>query len=173
MLFQFPTGLFNRHKNDKSANTKITGQCACGHVRYRLLAIPQFVHCCHCHECQRHTGSAFVINAIIETKNIKLTAGKPISYAVPTTSGAPHDIYHCPECQTALWSDYGKQKARRFVRVGTLDQPHPLKPGAHIYTSSKAPWLTLANDIPVFEAFYDIEEMWPDESLKRHEASLL
>ena len=42
------------------------GGCSCGKVRYRLTAEPMFVHCCHCRQCQRITGSAFVINAIIE-----------------------------------------------------------------------------------------------------------
>src|SRR5216117_2499908 len=46
---------------------KLKGRCACGKVRYRLLAEPMRVHCCHCTDCQRHTGSAFVLNAIIET----------------------------------------------------------------------------------------------------------
>src|SRR5678815_770762 len=51
---------------------KVTGGCACGSIRYQLLDKPTFVHCCHCDDCQRLTGSAFVLNAIIETRAIKL-----------------------------------------------------------------------------------------------------
>ena len=43
------------------------GGCACGAVRYRLKSAPMIVHCCHCRDCQRQTGSAFVINVLIET----------------------------------------------------------------------------------------------------------
>ena len=46
---------------------ELTGGCACGSIRYQLLDKPMFVHCCHCDDCQRLTGSAFVLNAIIET----------------------------------------------------------------------------------------------------------
>jgi Uncharacterized conserved protein len=85
---------------------KVTGGCACGSIRYQLLDKPMFVHCCHCDDCQRLTGSAFVLNAIIETQAIKLLRGKPVAVPVPRENG-PHDIYRCPKCQTALWSDTG------------------------------------------------------------------
>src|SRR5690242_16212857 len=85
---------------------KLTGGCACGSIRYQLLDKPMFVHCCHCDDCQRLTGSAFVLNAIIETQAIKELRGKPVAVPVPRENG-PHDIYRCPGCQTALWSDYG------------------------------------------------------------------
>ena len=83
---------------------KITGFCACGSIRYQPLDKPMFVHCCHCDDCQRLTGSAFVLNAIIETQAIKLLRGKPVAVPVPRENGS-HDIYRCPRCQTALWSD--------------------------------------------------------------------
>jgi len=95
-----------------------------------------FIHCCHCDDCQRLTGSAFVLNAIIETQAIKLLRGKPVAVPVPCENG-PHDIYRCPRCQTALWSDYGRRPNLRFVRAGTLDKPGALKPDVHIYTGGK------------------------------------
>ena len=55
---------------------ELTGGCACGSIRYQLLDKPMFVHCCHCDDCQRSTGSAFVLNAIIETQAIKLLRGE-------------------------------------------------------------------------------------------------
>ena len=118
------------------------GGCACGNVRYRLSCAPMFVNCCHCRDCQRQTGSAFVINAVIETERIALLSGEPQPVAVPTESGRPHDIYRCGVCHTALWSDYGRRPPLRFVRVGTLDHPAALSPNAHIFTRSKLPWST-------------------------------
>src|ERR1041385_2231649 len=69
---------------------KLTGGCACGSIRYQLLHKPMFVHCCHCDDCQRLTGSAFVLNAIIETQAIKLLRGKPVGVPVPRENGS-HD----------------------------------------------------------------------------------
>ena len=111
---------------------KLTGRCACGSIRYQLLAQPMFVHCCHCDDCQRLTGSAFVLNAIIEAQAIKLIRGKPVAVPVPRENG-PHDIYRCPKCQTALWSDYGRKPNVRFVRVGTLDKPSPEAGRAYLH----------------------------------------
>lgn len=149
---------------------KLEGGCACGAVRYRLASAPMFVHCCHCQDCQRQTGSAFVLNALIETDRIALLAGGPEPTAVPTDSGSPHDIYRCPACKTAVWSDYGRRPRLRFVRIGTLDDPSARRPDVHIYTRSKLPWIRLPDGVPVFEAYYDMKALWPAASLERRRA---
>jgi hypothetical protein len=150
----------------------LEGGCACGAVRYRLGSAPMFVHCCHCRDCQRQTGSAFVLNALIETERITLLSGEPVPIAVPTDSGRPHEIYRCPACQTALWSDYGGRPALRFVRVGTLDDPTALTPDVHIYTRSKLPWVRLPEGVPAFDVYYDMKALWPAASLERRRAIL-
>ena len=163
-------------RHDRARDDAVTGSfeggCACGAVRYRLASAPMFVHCCHCRDCQRQTGSAFVLNALIETDRIALLAGAPEAVGVPTDSGRPHDIHRCRRCRTALWSDYGGRPALRFVRVGTLDDPSALPPDVHIYTRSKLPWVTLPVGVPAFEAYYDSAKIWPAESLARRRAIL-
>jgi hypothetical protein len=151
-------------------NHDLTGGCACGAVRYRLGSMPMFVHCCHCRDCQRQSGSAFVINALIETDRIALVAGEPSPVPVPTDSGRPHRIFRCPTCGTALWSEYGGRAALRFVRVGTLDEPAALAPDVNIYTRSKLPWVRLPEGVPAFAAYYDSAKLWPAESLERRRA---
>ena len=148
------------------------GGCACGAVRYRLTSLPMVVHCCHCRDCQRQTGSAFVINALIETDRIDILSGAPEAVTVPTDSGHPHDIYRCPSCRIAVWSDYGRRPPLRFVRVGTLDQPDILLPDVHIYTRSKLPWVVLPADVPTYEIYYNMKSLWPAESLARRKAIL-
>jgi hypothetical protein len=146
------------------------GGCACGAVRYRLGSAPMFVHCCHCRDCQRQTGSAFVLNALIETDRVAVLAGAPEPVGVPTDSGQPHRIFRCPRCWIALWSEYGGRAALRFVRVGTLDDPASLPPDVHIYVRSKLPWVTLPADVPAFAAYYDSKKLWPPASLERRRA---
>src|SRR5262245_55412087 len=130
------------------SSESLEGGCACGAVRYRLRKAPMFVHCCHCRDCQRQTGSAFVLNALIETVHVAVLAGEPAPLAVPTDSGRPHRIFRCPACQTAVWSEYGGVAQLRFVRVGTLDHPTALTPDVHIYTRSKQPLVSLPSGIP-------------------------
>ncbi len=148
-----------------------TGRCACGEVRFRLTSEPMFTHCCHCLDCQRQTGSAFALNAIIETDRIEILTGQPEAITVPTDSGYPHDIYRCPTCKTAVWSDYGRRGYAMFVRVGTLDDPTAITPDVHIYTRSKQPWVALPEGVPRFEAYYDTNTLWPAESLARRKAA--
>jgi hypothetical protein len=148
------------------------GGCACGELRYRLAGAPMFVHCCHCRDCQRQTGSAFVINALIETDRVALLAGELRRVAVPTDSGRPHHIFRCATCQTAMWSEYGGIETLRFVRVGTLDDPAAIPPNVHIYVRSKLPWVALPEGVPSFEAYYDSQKLWPAVSLDRRRAIL-
>ncbi len=148
----------------------LAGGCACGALRYRLASRPMFVHCCHCKDCPRQTGSAFVLNALIETARVERLAGEARSVPVPTDSGRPHDIHRCPICETAVWSHYGGRPALSFVRVGTLDDPSALPPDVHIYVRSKLPWIALPPDVPAFPAYYDSKQLWPPESLARRRA---
>jgi hypothetical protein len=146
------------------------GQCACGSVRYRLGSPPMFVHCCHCRDCQRQTGSAFVLNALIEADRVSLLSGNPEEVIVPTDSGRGQKVYRCPSCEIAVWSVYGGVDKLRFVRIGTLDDPAALMPDVHIYTRSKLPWIKLPDGVPSFEAYYDSKKVWPAESLARRQA---
>ena len=131
-----------------------------------------FVHCCHCRDCQKQTGGAFAINALIETDRIEAMAGEPRPVSMPTDSGRPHDIHRCPTCQTAVWSDYGRRPALRFVRVATLDDPTAITPDVHIFTRSKLPWVTLPDAVPAFEVYYDLKTLWPEASQQRRKAIL-
>lgn len=131
-----------------------------------------FVHCCHCHDCQRQTGSAFVLNALIESDCVDQLSVELEPVSMPTDSGRPHDIYRCSKCRTAIWSDYGRRRVLLFVRVGTLDDPTALAPDVHIYTRSKLPWVALPSGVPAFEAYYDPQKVWPAASLERRRAIL-
>ena len=147
------------------------GGCACGAVRYRLTSDPLFTHCCHCLNCQRQTGSAFVINLLIEADRVELLAGAPQAVEVPRDDGSKQRISRCPTCQVAVYSDYGRPEVL-FVRAGTLDQPGSVSPDVHIFTKSKLSWVTLPESVPAFEVYYDRKALWPAASLERIEAIL-
>ena len=149
----------------------LEGGCTCGAVRYRLTDAPMFVHCCHCTACQTETGSAFVLNALIESDRVETIAGAPEPLMTPSESGRGQQIWRCPDCKIALWSNYGgAADILRFVRIGTLDEPGALPPDVHIYTRSKLPWVRLPDGAPAFEAYYDSKTLWPASSLERRKA---
>lgn len=149
----------------------LDGGCTCGTVRYRMLTEPLFVHGCHCRWCQRETGSALAINALIETDRVEVLAGAPVTVWTPSASGKGQKIVRCPECHVALWSHYaGAGDALSFVRVGTLDDPDRLPPQVHIFTASKQPWVVLPPGVPAVAGYYDREALWPEASLARRRA---
>jgi hypothetical protein len=146
----------------------LEGGCTCGGVRYRLGARPLFVHCCHCHWCQRETGSAFAVNALIESDRVETVRGVVDIVDTPSESGKGQKIARCPECHVALWSHYaGYGPVLSFIRVDTLDQPSQLRPDIHIYTESRQAWVVLPEGVPAVPAYYRIKEYWPADSLAR------
>ena len=155
-----------------SSTKPYDGGCACGHVRYRMTADPLFVNCCHCRSCQRQTGAAFALNAMVEADCVQRLEGEVELVEVPTDSGKGQKIARCPKCRVALWGHYnGAGDAISFVRVGTLDEPDRLPPGMHIYIESKQPWVTLGSEIPSTVGFYNPAEAWSKESLERYGAA--
>ena len=153
--------------------TAFDGGCTCRTVRYRMTSRPLFVNCCHCTWCQRETGSAFAINAMIEADRVEVIAGEPVRIDTPSNSGKGQKITRCPKCHVALWSNYaGAGDAVRFVRVGTLEEPGRMPPDIHIFISTKQPWVVLPPGTPAMEEYYDRKKYWPKESLERREAMI-
>jgi hypothetical protein len=144
------------------------GGCSCGEIRYRLASEPLFTHCCHCLNCQRQTGSAFVVNLLIEGDRVEVLAGEPRPVEVPRDDGSTQRIFRCPTCQIAVFSQYSRPDVL-FVRGGTLDDPAAVAPDVHIFTRSKLGWVALPEEVPAFEVYYDRDVLWPVASLERFE----
>ena len=149
------------------------GGCDCRAVRYRMETAPLFVNCCHCRWCQRESGTAFALNAMIEADRVTNLGVDPELVATPSNSGAGQTIARCPVCRIAVWSNYaGAGPVVRFVRVGTLDNPDLLPPDIHIFTASKQPWVVLPAGTPAVPEYYDRDKYWPPESLARRKVFL-
>ncbi len=150
----------------------IEGGCTCGEIRYQVLNSPMVVHCCHCRWCQRQTGTAFALNALIEADQVRVVKGTVEILPVASPSGKGQTIARCQSCRIAVWSNYhmgGLKDYIRFIRVGTLDNPDLMPPDVHIFTCSKQPWVQLPEDATVVDQFYKYEDVWSTESLARRE----
>lgn len=150
------------------------GGCNCRYIRYRMTSAPIFVNGCHCRVCQRETGSAFAINAMIEADRVELIGeGEPEIFvsqvgSVPATSSA-----RCPRCGVGLWGthpDFGE--AIRFVRGGTLDER--LMPDAHFFTVTRHPLVEVPDDVPSFPGLPTSEDppLWDAEASARIDAAV-
>jgi hypothetical protein len=122
------------------------GGCECGAVRYRMTTEPIFVNCCHCRDCQKITGSAFAINAMIESDRLELLSGE--DELLNEGQGS-----RCPRCNGLLWGAHRLFGDRvKFLRVGTLDEAERIRPDAHFFIRSKHPWVTIPADVPAYDA---------------------
>jgi hypothetical protein len=149
------------------------GGCTCRYVRYRMTGEPLIVHCCHCRWCQRETGTAFALNAMVEADRVQLLQGEVEVIETPSNSGKGQKISRCPRCRIAVWSNYGGAgEVIHFVRVGTLDDPDAMQPDVHIFTSSKQPWVQLPADAKLFPQYYKPAELWPQSSRDRFGAAM-
>lgn len=150
------------------------GGCTCGKVRYRLTGEPIVVHCCHCRWCQRESGSAFALNAVIEAERVELLGEPPERIGTPSASGKGQAVFRCPECKVAVWSHYaGAGSKAAFIRVGTLDDPDACPPDVHIFTESKQPWVVLpdaAKQFAIFHSGKDVLRIYGDDGAARWKA---
>jgi hypothetical protein len=152
----------------KENNVSLEGGCTCGKLRYRLTRLPMVVHCCHCRWCQRETGTAFALNAMVETSCVNLRSGDTEQVDTPSNSGKGQKVVRCPDCSIAVWSHYaGAGDLLSFIRVGTLDNPDALPPDLHIYTESKQPWVVLPPGTPSFKRYYKRSEQLSAACLER------
>jgi hypothetical protein len=149
-----------------SESTSYDGGCLYGFVRYRMTTKPLIVHCCHCRSCQRQTGSAFALNALIEPDRVQLLQGEVEVVDAPSDIGMGQKISHCPKGRIPVGSTHA-ETAVWFVHVGTLDEPDRMPPDVHVFTASKQPWLLLPPDSRASTGLYNPAEVWRKESLQR------
>jgi hypothetical protein len=114
------------------------GGCACGAVRYRVSSDPLITHCCHCLNCQRQTGSAFVINLLIEDDRVDLLAGDPQPIDVPRDDGSTQRIFRSPRTRRPSTASTRVRQCSSFA-AAPLDEPSSIEPDVHIFTKSKLP----------------------------------
>ncbi len=135
-----------------TAFTPLAGDCRCGQARFRIERAPIITHCCHCRLCQKTGGSAFRINAMIETDRLNILEGETRIFHGANSQKA----LQCPACGVSLWSHHpALGDAIAFVGVGLLDEGERLPPEAHYFTRSRHPWVTLPPDVPAFEELGD------------------
>ena len=101
---------------------------------------------CHCSNCRRTTGSAFKPFAGIMRDQFAVTEGrdKLLIYGEEKT----HDA-HCNVCGSLLYSVV-RDGMYVHVALGTLVDAPAIRPTAHIFVGSKAPWFTITDDLPQY-----------------------
>lgn len=125
----------------------ITGRCRCGACTYTLdLPVLPPVYACHCHICQRVSGSAFSVQAVV--REDQLSVGGPVIVREVVTEDRTSVQRYCGDCFSRIYNTNTRRPGVAVVRAGTLDRSEELAFRAHIFTSYKQAWVQLDPDVP-------------------------
>lgn len=132
------------------AEEPIMGGCNCGAVRYAVTDEPVCVFICHCHLCQKRTGSPFSMTMILPGDAVELISGEPEMTERELPDGRRNVTAVCGACHSRLWTRRDGWPNLN-LRAGTLDNTNDIRPVAQIWTSSAQPWAVIADNILSYE----------------------
>jgi hypothetical protein len=125
----------------------IRGSCICGAVRFEIDEVRSLTHC-HCANCRKLTGGAFASYAHVEAQKFRFVAGEDM---MVTYESAPGSFRH--RCKVCGCLTPGRAPYLKTVSVpaGLLDDDPNVRPRLHVFTSSRAPWWTIQDDLPQYD----------------------
>lgn len=127
----------------------IRGSCICGAVRFEIDEVRALTHC-HCANCRKLTGAAFASYAHVEAQKFRFVAGEDMTV---TYESAPGSFRHrCKVCG-CLTPGRAPYLTTISVPAGLLDDDPIARPLLHVFTSSRAPWWTIQDDLPKYETW--------------------
>ena len=125
----------------------IEGRCRCGACSYEITVdeLPR-IYACHCHVCQRWTGSAFSVQALVAED--RLAVNGPVVVQEITTEGRISAQRFCGTCHSRIYNTNTRRPGVAVVRAGTLDRSEELDCVAHIFTAYRQRWVVIPADLP-------------------------
>jgi hypothetical protein len=126
-----------------------TGRCQCGDITYEISADPIFSGHCSCIDCQKASGTGHSTIVAFPKAALKVS-GAPTKYASKGDSGKTVTRHFCPRCGSRLFSEGEGNPVMILVSAASLDDQSIVKPGAHVYAKSKAPWDHVNPALPSF-----------------------
>ena len=134
----------------------LVGSCLCGALRYEVAGPLGPVANCHCAFCRRVHGAAFTTVAFVPGRAVAWLSSQDHVSRFTTPLG--NTRHFCGACATPLWNCTPDLTLAAVV-VGSLAPEHQPAPWMHVNTESKAPWLTIHDELPRFPAWPDREEL--------------
>ena len=129
-----------------------TGSCLCGGIQFEIHQEVGPVQICHCIQCRKAQGSAFVTNTPIQEENFKLVSGRDLLRSFESSPGKQRVF--CKNCGSPIFSKTEKLPGVVRIRVGTLDGDINTKALAHFYVAHKANWFQITDNLPQFKEGY-------------------
>jgi hypothetical protein len=136
----------------------IEGGCRCGAVRYTLaLDDLPLTYACHCHVCQRWSGAAFSLQAVVAEAHLSVTGPLVVYEKVTEDRSSTQRI--CGVCHSRIYNTNTRRPGVAVVRAGTLDRSEELACLAHIFTAYRQRWFPLPETVPSWPEAAPMEEL--------------
>lgn len=128
-------------------SSKYSGQCLCGKIIYSVDVEPVFTGNCHCKDCQRSSGSAFIPAMIFPEQDV-VVSGEVKYFDSQADDGNMHKRGFCPNCGSQLFSRFSNIPGMLGIKAGTLNNASSYVPKLDFYVGSAAPWDFMNPAIP-------------------------
>jgi hypothetical protein len=125
----------------------VKGSCLCGGIQYEVTAFGTVVNC-HCSMCRKATGAAFRTRATVPTAAFRWLAGEALVSKYESSPGETRTF--CRVCGATLATFFRDHPDQIGLPLGTLDGDPGVRPSAHVFVDSKAPWFEIADGLPQF-----------------------
>lgn len=131
--------------------TKYQGGCLCGTVKFEISGGIQDIVYCHCSRCRKAQGSAFATNGVVQASDFNFITGQ--ENLTGYKSSADQTKYFCRTCGSPIISKSESQPDQVRIRLGTVESDITERPTAHIFSTSKANWDVICDELPQYTEY--------------------
>jgi hypothetical protein len=132
----------------KEEHRTVEGSCLCGLVQFDVTTPSKFCCHCHCSNCRRAHGAAFVTWVGFRAGQVRILSGGNILIRYQTDTGATRSFCGC--CGTTLFYEGPRWVGDIHVVLGNINGEIDRLPAAHVYVDHKAPWWTIRDSLPQY-----------------------
>ena len=129
--------------------TKALASCLCGEIAWEVTGPLEFMSHCHCSRCRKAHGAAFGTYVMCSPDAFRFTRGRERVVRWESSPGFFRPF--CGQCGSVV-PDGEPYQGLIAVPAGPFDDDPGVRPIAHIFVASKAPWFAVRGEVPQFDA---------------------
>lgn len=126
------------------------GRCLCGTVRYEADGPFALMVHCHCSMCRKHHGSSFATFVSAPLMGFRWISGT--DNVTEYASSEKGRRCSCRTCGSVTPVEM-KQLDQVILPAGNLEGDLDIRPSAHWFVTSKAPWYAISDGLPQHEEY--------------------